>query len=338
MLARMACLLVSLLWVPLALGYSPPEDAREVLVVSPEMRTYFLQYVDPSASLYERTTTIVDAVLDQDKFNFQYDWEGVYHPQEVFRTHKGNCISFSLLVGALCKEFGVEATFQHVYLFRTKWTTIGDCVAEVGHINLTIEDYGRIYTIDFSRILGGEQVSQQQHPMTENAAVALFYSNYGIHAYARKDPEGMKWLHKAVEVDSNYLTNSNLGTAYLYEHRDLDALQYLELARKFRRDARIYALLASAERRLGNVELAVQYEKKARRYLDSNPFYHFSLAKDLFNQGEYSKAEERVDQALRLRTELSFLELKVEILMKLGKDSSSVQRKITKLREAEPPP
>ena len=337
MLAKVACLLVSLLWVSLALGYSPPEDAGEVLVVSPEMRAYFSQYVDPRATVFARTTAIVDAVLDEDKFNFHYDWEGVWHPQEVFRTRKGNCVSFSLLVGALFKEFGVEATFQQVHLFRTQWTTIGDCVAEVGHINLTVEDYSQVYTIDFSRILGAEQVSQQPHPMTEDAAVALFYSNYGIHAYARKDPDGLKWLRKAVEVDSNYLTNSNLGTAYLYEHRDLEARKYLELARTFRKDSRIYSLLASAERRLGNLELAAEYEKKARRYLDSNPFYHFAAARDLFNKGDFSRAEEKVDQALRLRTELSFLELKVEILGKLGKDSSSVQRKILRLRKAEPP-
>ena len=64
------------------------------------------------------------------------------------------------------------------------------------------------------------------------------------------------------------------------------------------------AILSGMERShraLGNIETADAYERKVKRYRDSNPFYHFALAQTAYEDGAFDESLAFLDRAIKMR-------------------------------------
>jgi Transglutaminase-like superfamily len=127
--------------------YNLPEDPHELLRLDAEMKTFFAARIDRTALLETRLDEIIKAILGEKGLHFSYEGDGVYDVREAFRRRRGNCLTYSLLVVAVAREFGIKAEFNEVFIVP-RWNRSGGIIIESRHINVRVEAPDGYYEID----------------------------------------------------------------------------------------------------------------------------------------------------------------------------------------------
>ncbi len=317
-----------------SLQYTPPEDPAKVLQLPSEAKAYFAKYVSESASLETKVDTILDVILSKDKFNFVYEWDGLFDVAETYRRHRGNCQSFAMLLGSVCRAFDIQADFHHVRLYSPNWGRIGEVIVEVEHVNVKVSEGMKSYVLDIAPFNESPSFVLDINTITDDEMLSMFYSDVGVMRYAQgQRTESLHWMEKAIDMAPVASSIRNLATAHLGLSQLAEAEMYAKRVFSMTRsDAKSASLLSKIMAKRGKSDEATYYEKLSSKYEQRNPYYHYSVARSAQNAKDLAKAMSAIKQAIRLKSdEIQFWQLKKELLVLNNESTSSVDRKISRL-------
>lgn len=306
-----------------ALGLSPatvPLTSRDAaMALDDEMREFLESSIGKVSQESAILAQLVTRMRDYGFFTLEYVVDDTHTARETFHLKRGNCISFTLLFVALARASGLDARYQIVRV-PPVWNADVELTVIANHISALIEASGREYVIDFN----ATELSSR-HPrrtISDDYAIALFFNNLGAEALIAMDyAAAYHYFREAITIEPNVSDPwVNLGLLYarhdLPEHAESAYLRSLEIDPEQRSALTNLANLYNA---LGNTTLAEEYQERIRRYQQRNPFYHFVLARQAFDENRLEDAREAMARAIRLkRDEHDFYYLLGLTQMELG--------------------
>ena len=322
-----------------ASAYQAPTDPRELLKVDEPMRRFFGERLRLPGNTGDRLRALIEAILQPDGLHFAYDAEGTFDARETFRQRRGNCVSFSLLVVAVAREFGFRASFQSA-ANSARWERFGDHIVSVHHMNVRVEADGGNYVIDlWPELVAG--MGATMRVVSDQRAFAQFHDTVGFFNLLHEQPaDALQFMILATKTDPDYADAwANLGSLRSHLGNLVEARACFE--RALGADSRCVLALdeyVTVLRRLGSPEdlrTATKYERRAQGIRDRNPYYQQRLAERAQEHGDWVAAEKFLRQAIALKNdEPQFYEQWVTVLRQLGRedDASRATAQLEKLR------
>jgi tetratricopeptide (TPR) repeat protein len=313
-------------------GASLALDAAAVVVptreqafgLDEEMRA-FSDMLAEQRSPVARLSALVDGMAARGLFSLEYA-EATQTTTATFRDRQGNCLSFTMLFVTLARAAGLPAAYQTVDVPPT-WSNDGRVVI-ANHVNAVVRTgVGEQTIVDFNqRDYEGRGRSRR---VGDDYILALFYTNLGAEALLRGErAAALAHLQAAARLRAD-LAGAwvNLGVLYarasLYDHAESAYLRALDADPD---EPSALANLAAIYAAIDEPELAAAYGKRVQRYRERNPYYHFALAKRLYDERQPLAALAAVRKALRLDDdEAKFHALQGAALRELGREREAAQ-------------
>ena len=308
---------------PPTADYRLPDDPAGLLRLDDEMRAFFAARVHPKALLETKLDEIVAAILGEKGLHFSYESAGIYDPREAFRRRSGNCVTFSMLVVAVAREYRIPAVFNEVELL-VRWDRVGDLVMERRHINVWVPMGNGGYEVDLKMLADLRSPRSTTRQIDDERAFAALYSNAGVFRLADGDRAGaLHLLKRATEIDPRSPAAwVNLGNAHLITG-EFDAARPCYERALALAPAPLSAIsgLAYLHRNAGRLEEAARLERKATRYRERNPYYLLALARGEFAGNRPEEARRHLARAINIKDdEPEFYLLMVEVARSLGRE------------------
>lgn len=324
-------------------AYHAPESTDELLKLDDTVRDFFAPRLTRSYSDYHRVRLIVDAILLPDGLHFTYEPTATFDARETFRRRRGNCASFSFLVVAVAREFGLNASFQTIRR-PSRWQRLGGIVVSVQHLAVKVETMEGYCTIDLeSAIAPVPAAPGTMRGVSDETAFALFYCNIGFSQLVAGDTDrALRTTTLATAIDPRCASAWANRATLLVRKGDLIAARD-----SFRRATRLRPYgdsaldgFVSVLRQLGTPEdlrEADKLERRASAIRERNPYYHEELARLARLRGDPASAEKHLRRAISLqRDEPEFYVQWISVLEQLGRtdDARRAARKLQNLDSA----
>lgn len=298
---------------------SLPED--NIFEITPDMRDFLKMHVPSTGSNYVKLQRLIESVMDKSLLGWNFDAFKTYSAANSFHHKQGNCISYAIMIIVLGRELGMELHFNEVYIPPTWDIQTEHTVVLFRHVNL-------ITKVDRRRMILGLDLeeydsSYPQYSITDVAAEAHYYNNRGADYLNANDMEqAFLYFRKALTLQPKQaFLWVNIGVLYLryghYQEAEAAFLHALEL------DSSDITVISNLQRlyvKQGNTELANYYRQEAERSRMKNPYYRYSLAKQLLDDNQPDLALKHIKWAIRkYGKEHRFHFLAAKIYARLGK-------------------
>ena len=304
-----------------------PAPAEDILATSAAMVEFVDQPGLVGKSDYARFRALMRRMVEHEFFIDQYDAAATYGAEETFTRRKGNCVSYTTMFVALAREAQLAAQFQ---LIRAKptWDVESGYLIRNNHINVFVDDvfipgYTEAgITVDFNLVRPEDDADAIE--ISDQYATSLYYGNLAVDHLHKKDYEqAFAYLKRGILTEPNNLDLwDNLGALYnilgvpeLVEQAYLVALQINE------HDQTAIAGLARSLEHQGRIDAGQVYAAKAERYQRKNPYYHYALAYQAYNNQLFDEALASVSQAISLKKRSKFYALQAAVAKQLGDDA-----------------
>jgi Flp pilus assembly protein TadD len=302
-----------------------PLSIADMFRIDDEMRAFVEDRIAGANSTPAKLKKLLDAMQVAGLFSLDYSIDATRTVSETFHGRIGNCLSFTMLFVALAREAGLDVTYQMVDV-PPSWIAEHDFIVLATHINARV--YGRRYpdyVVDFNE--EDFKSSYETHDVSDRYAAALFYNNKGVEALLAEDYlSSFVNFRAAIETYHN-LAGAwvNLGMLYSRQGRDKQAEgAYLKALDVDDNNQTAMTNLAALYGRTGDQQQAELYRQRIRHHQLQNPYYHFFLARQAFEQQRFSDALALIDKALRLkRNEQQFYLLQGQAFESLGEPRSA---------------
>ncbi|TRY32031.1 tetratricopeptide repeat protein [Aliiglaciecola sp. M165] len=256
----------------------------------------------------DRMETLVRKIFDRSEFNLLYMGNANTTATQTFHNRAANCLSMSIMTYSLAKTAGFSVRFQDIKI-PEYWTRREGYSLLNGHINLRIEsrDPGVIhllnegYEVDFD-----PQNVRNNFPkkmVNKRTVMAMFYNNKGADAllsnsYTKAYAYFRAAAHLAPNFDSTWV---NLGILYrIQEHYGSAEMAYNQALAIDEENLTAWENMAYLYEFTGRHEEARLIASKVERKRDDNPFYHFILGEQEFDNGNMQLALRHYRDALKL--------------------------------------
>lgn len=323
---------------PATADYRLPDNPQEMLRLDDEMRAFFGARVQRKKPLEVRLDAIAASILGEGGLHFRYEVDGVYDVREAFRRRRGNCVTYSMLLVAVAREFGISAVFNEVKI-APRWNRVGAIVIESRHINVWVDAPNGGYELDLKLPDELRASRTSATVVSDERALAGAYSNAGVYRLAAGAREAaFALLERAVAIDPSASGAwANLGAAHLIVDSRERARDCFERALDCN-PATMSALsaLARLERESGRSAEADRLERKVRGYRERNPYYLFAVARDELEGGRPEAARRHLSRAISLKAdEPEFYEAMIEVARRLGaeRDANRWARRLGGFRD-----
>ncbi len=281
---------------------SLPPSPDQVMAIPDELRAALRRQVIDATSFPEaRLERLVSFVYGQSGLGVEYKPDATHTVAESFASREVNCLSSTLLIVALAREAGLKADGQQVDRILA-WGASGSTVIQSKHVNAVVKVTDKR---DFVVDVNGEDllIRDAPDPMDDSYLLALFYGNRAMELLLEgKLEEAGDWLAAAMEQksdDAGLLNNAGVlslrqGNASVAEDYFLKAVD--------RNPEELSALsnLVSLYRRHGNGAREAYWRGRADEILRNDPYYQFTLGRQLEQAGDYDEAERQYRKAVRL--------------------------------------
>ncbi len=289
-------------WSARVAAVEPPPTTEEILSLTPEMLSYLHTHMDDSRFRPHRVRSLSRLLLHPGLLGIDYDARRTGSAEETFRSRSGNCLSVSILFVAMARELGLDARFQQVEVMP-QWDMEGDVLFAARHVNVYGRLHGRSeYVMDFYPY--PDEPRGRRTMLSDAQAIGQFYNNLGARRLASDDYAGAWVYFRAAIRNAPRWSDawSNLGLLYQRVGDDGSAEELLRYAIALAPDnTSAINNLAVLLHRLGRSAEAQHWLDEIRRVRESNPYYHFSLAREAEAEGEYGRALEHLERALRMK-------------------------------------
>jgi Flp pilus assembly protein TadD len=177
-----------------------------------EMRNWAHKHVPDQLPTDQRLDRLLAVLLGQEGLDLNYQVGATGTAEEVFASHRANCLAFTSLFVGMARELGVDAFYLEVGDVE-KFEREGTLVVESGHITAGFGSGSLLRILEFTPI--GKANYRQIHRISDLTAIALFYSNRGAELLRKsQERDALVWLHKSVTLDPELARGwINLGVA-----------------------------------------------------------------------------------------------------------------------------
>ncbi|WP_444891264.1 tetratricopeptide repeat protein [Microbulbifer sp. DLAB2-AA] len=272
----------------------PQED---LLGLDSDIRAY-LKELAPNASPQSRLAALIRA-FEQRDFTVEYDENATLTAMETYRLARGNCLAFTLMMVAMARELGAEASFNQVEVPPVWSHDEAETFIVYRHVNMVSESSRGRRVVDFN--LAAYDPAYDQHILDDTTAFALYYSNRGVELMREGEREqAFLYLRKALELRPQRSDLwANLGAMYSHFGFLTEAQQSYQQALHLK-SSNLVAIsnLERLYRYNGQQALADEYAKRARYHRGRNPYYLFYQAREAYEQGDFKRAERRLRRAV----------------------------------------
>ncbi|MBT6440638.1 MAG: tetratricopeptide repeat protein [Gammaproteobacteria bacterium] len=274
-----------------------PEE--RVLYLNREMREFAEKAVRGYAGK-DRMNALVRAILLPSGLALKYDVQATFTAEEVFLERRANCLSFTNLFVAMGRYLDLDVQYNEVDVPPIWDLRRGNTLVLNKHINamvawnrferhvidLNIEEYDSYY---------------EQRNITDQLAVAQHYNNKAMgYLFSSEYYDAFRFMVKAINMapEKSYLWN-NLGSLYR-RAGNIEAAEkaYLISLAENPDDLVAMSNVARLYNEIGDVDLAIYYEKQAHDYRMRNPYFLYNLAQRAFVDRDYELAREHTQGAI----------------------------------------
>lgn len=256
----------------------------------------------------DRMETLVRRIFDHTEFNLLYMSDANTTASETFKNRAANCLSMSIMTYSLAKEAGFSVRFQDIQI-PEYWTRRDGYSLINGHVNLMLSprEPGVIhlltdgYVVDFD-----PQDRRNNFPkrfITKDTVIAMFYNNKGADALLSEDySTAYAYFREASVKAPNFVSTwVNLGILYrmsgLYDSAEKAYMHAIELKED---NLTAWENLAFLYEFTDRDEEARSIVARIERQRDDNPYYHFILGEQEFDEGNLAGALKHYRDALKL--------------------------------------
>ena len=267
--------------------------------VTEEMRAWARDTVKSTNLPESRLSHLLNAILQRGDLEYQRGFTAT--AQEVWKTNRANCLSFTHLYVALAREVGLPVYYLRVYDLR-EFEKSGDLVIASDHVTAAWGPPSHRRVLDFSDRPVTEY--HQTEPISDLTALALHYANVGaeqIRGGNLEDAE--RTLRTSVQLDPGLADGwVNLGVAL----RRLG--HQAEAESSFRRAVEANPQLLPAQTNLamllegeGRTEEARNFREATNRRSNRDPFSYLVLGDLAMSAGDLSEAARLFQLARKLK-------------------------------------
>ncbi|MFT3830401.1 MAG: transglutaminase domain-containing protein [Opitutaceae bacterium] len=319
--------------------YRLPDDPREMLRLTPEMLAFFNARVHRRATVEMRLDEIAAAILAERGLHFRYVADGMWDVREAFRRRAGNCVTYSMLVVAVARAYGIHAEFNEVQT-EPRWSRLGPIVLESRHLNVWVGTVGGGYEID---LILPEELRESRRSavvVSDERAWASAYTNAGVYRLAAGErAEAFALLERAVSIDPTFSGAwTNLGCAHqIGGEPELAATCFKRALAHAPATMSALSGLARIERAAGHFAEAERLERRVRSYRERNPYYLLAVARNQLERDRPESARRYLTRAISLKKdEPELYEAMIEVSRRLGaaREADRWARRLAGTRDA----
>lgn len=285
------------------------ETEEEIFHLDKEAINFVKKTVNPIDDPIDRMESLVRSIFGRSKFNLLYMGSANTTAMETFNNKAANCLSMSIMTYSLAKHAGFSVRFQDIQI-PEYWTRREGYSLLNGHVNLKLVPKSSSsvihlltngYEVDFDP--QDTRKHFKKNYVGKNTIMSMFYNNKGADAILNKSySKAYAYFRQAALVDPDFeSTWVNMGILYrihgLFESAELSYKQALYLDDE---NLTAWENLAFLYDFTGRHEEAASIESKVDRRRDDNPFYHFILGEQEFEEGNVQLALKHYRDALRL--------------------------------------
>ncbi len=310
--------------------------ADEAFALDAEMHA-FVAPLKAQRDSRKRLLALIQAMEARGMLSLEYA-EVTRTARGTFHDRQGNCLSFTMLFVALARAVGLQASYQSVEV-PPSWSYDGTVVV-ASHVNTAVRTVGDGETIvDFN--VRPYRSDTRSRRVSDSYALGLFYTNLGAEAMLRADYyAALIYLREAAAMHAEIAGIwVNLGVLYArhgkYEQAEAAYLRALEINGD---EPSALTNLALVYQALGETELAAEYRERVQSYRERNPYYHFALATNAYQQQQFEEALTSLRKAVRLKPdEPEFYALRGEVQAALGesRDATNSFERAREYQQAE---
>ena len=285
------------------------EASEDVFRLDEEAKRFARTATSGTSDPYDQMNTLIHKIFDRSEFNLLYMADANYTANQAFQTGLANCLSMSIMTYALAAEAGFEVRFRDVQI-PEYWTRRDGHNVLSDHVNLVLLppaepgitrfletglevdfDPGATRSVFPSRIIG------------KNTVLAMFFNNKGVDALLNnRHTEAYAYFRASAKSDRFFESPFiNLGTLYRREGRsDLAELSYRYALAIDDENLPAWENLARLYERIGRTEEAGEIYARVERVRTSNPYYHFILGEQAYDNARFEEALTHYEKALSL--------------------------------------
>ncbi len=305
------------------LGPDPDwSEAMPTIALDDQMKRALDERINPRWQGSFKLRELRKFLFSPEEKGIKYEATATRTAAEVWETGTGNCLAMTNLYVAAARYIGLDARYTVVEVTPT-WDHSAGTMVRYEHIVAT----GRLpgggeYVLDFlPEFVIGENASIH---IPDRAALKLYYSNLGAEALLERNPEAaLDYLRKALHIDPRFSDGwSNIGAAL----RRLERYDQAEFAyqRALEIDPGNLSALSNLVQFYVFQEREAESEALMRRvvqYRDRNPYYHFYIARRMFEEGEFETTIDLLQRSIQLkRDEPQFYTALAETYEQIGDD------------------
>lgn len=330
----------------LILGHPVQQEelpSLDLFGITPEMADFAEQAVKGSAAPFEKVRALHNALLSPTSakgWGIRYSAYTTETPIVTFAQRQANCLSFSLLYVALARHLGINAKINQVQIPPTWNLRNENEMFFMQHVNVRVTLHqttlNRYVVSDDTVIdleMGRYRSTYIQYFISDDLVAAEFYNNRAMESVAQGNvKQGFLFMVKALQENNeqSYMW-SNLAGFYLRQgflrEAELAYVHGLELNRE---DFTIMNNLSILYERMGKKSQAEHYNQLAKRFRQTNPYYHYTLAITSLEAGNPEDALKQINTAFLYEKKDSRLyDVAIQINERLGryKVAEALQKK-----------
>jgi len=314
-------------WMQAARNYSAsleaghPDQPESLFKISDSMR---LKVQTKFAGLSQRRAAqrLATWLISQDGLAMSYDVNANFAPIEAFEQRRGNCLSFTILLSSLAQELGIDIKFNEVDL-PDVWDFNEDRnFLLYRHVNGIYHNTRQKIVFDLA--IQDYDHSYPQRIITRELAAAKLLSNRGIAALSEDNlvlaRHYLKLAISTVPDNSEFWVNYGVILKRGGERQKAEQAFMHGYALGGNRSiaaSNLEKLYNHTSSPLYNTAKAKKYARLARSARQTNPYYHFEVAKRNLHTGHLRKAHKSIKRAKRLhKTDPRFYELSSRIFQR----------------------
>lgn len=287
----------------------PVETPEEIFQLDEEAKHFAQRAVHGSSVSEKNVKRLVTSIFSRTEHGVLYRNSANTTANTTFHNRAANCLSLSIMAFALAEHAGLDATFYEVEI-PEYWTRREGFSLLNGHINLrvSIPDEPLLVSIgsSYADIDFDPQMIQRSFPrkaVSKDKVLSMFYNNKGADALvANSYTRAYSYFRSAAKLSPDLQQSwVNLGVLY----RMVGAYEQAELAYKHAlsiNDGHLtawenLAILYIHQERHEEAKTITNMVEARRR---SNPYYHYILGEQAYDEGKLAKAIEHYQRALRI--------------------------------------
>jgi tetratricopeptide (TPR) repeat protein len=280
-----------------------------ILALNDEMREYVDAKVGGDPQARSRLRKLIQGMIDDGLLTLDYDPNLTYTAIETFQNRQGNCLSFSILFAALAREADLDLTFQMVDI-PPSFRADGDVILLNNHINVRVKrirrdiNFAGDYVVDFNTAEYSGNYDTME--VEDSYAIALYFSNVAVEAMQQGQLENaFRYLKKGIETDPGVAGLwVNLGVLYSRNENYSMAIDAYRQALSIQPSNKsALANLAGTLQHTGRTEEARYYSDRVTYYRNRNPYYHYHLAQEAYQEDRLDDAMTHLDDAIGLKND-----------------------------------